>query len=74
MSEERLPQKILNWTPTGRRKRGRPETRWKKGVLRAMKEFGLRNGDFYGDWVSRGVEIRHRTATYIHIYTKMAFG
>jgi hypothetical protein len=29
MAEETLPQKILNWTPTGRRKIGRPKTRWK---------------------------------------------
>jgi hypothetical protein len=26
MDEERLPQKILNWIPIGRRKRGRPKT------------------------------------------------
>jgi hypothetical protein len=31
-------KKILNWIPTGRRKRGRPETRWKEGVLRSMEE------------------------------------
>jgi hypothetical protein len=41
MHEERLPQKILNLMPTGRRKRGRPRTRWKGGVLRAMEEYGL---------------------------------
>jgi hypothetical protein len=36
MDEERLPQKILNWMPTGRRKRWRPKTRLKEGVLTAM--------------------------------------
>jgi hypothetical protein len=37
MDEERLPQKkFLNWIPTGRRKRGRPKTRLKEGVLTAM--------------------------------------
>jgi hypothetical protein len=29
MDEERLPQIILNWIPAGRRKIGRPKTRWK---------------------------------------------
>jgi hypothetical protein len=36
MDEERLPQKILNWIPTGKRKRGIPKARCKAGVLRAM--------------------------------------
>jgi hypothetical protein len=36
--EERLPQKIVNWVPSGRRKRGRPKTSWKEGVLRAVEE------------------------------------
>jgi hypothetical protein len=29
MDEEKDPQRILNWIPAGRRKRGRPKTRWK---------------------------------------------
>jgi hypothetical protein len=41
MNEEKLSQQILNWIPTGRRKTGRPKTRWKEGVLRAMEECGL---------------------------------
>jgi hypothetical protein len=41
MDEERLSQKILNWTPTGRWKIGRPKPRQKEGILRAMKECGL---------------------------------
>jgi hypothetical protein len=69
MDKERLPQKILNWTSTGRRKRGRPETRWKEGKLRDMKECGLRDEDredrLTGDWVSRDVATCHRTITYI---------
>jgi hypothetical protein len=39
--EERLHRHILNWTPTGRRKIGRPKTRWKEGVLRAIEDCGL---------------------------------
>jgi hypothetical protein len=48
MDEEIFPQKILNSTPTGRRKRGRPKARWKEGVLRAEKECGLPDGDCGG--------------------------
>jgi hypothetical protein len=46
MDEEKLPRKILNWIPAGRRKRGRPKTRWKEGVLRSMEECGLRDEDW----------------------------
>jgi hypothetical protein len=46
VAEERLPQKILNWTSPGGRKREKPKTRWKEGVLRAMKECGLRDGEW----------------------------
>jgi hypothetical protein len=59
MYEERLPLKILNWVPAGRRKR-RPKTRWKEGVLRAMEEYGLRGGDLEDRLLwSLGVERRH---------------
>jgi hypothetical protein len=67
MDEGGLPQQILNWTPTGRRKRGRPKSKWKEGVIRVMAKCGLREldweTDFVGDWVSKDV-IRQRT-TYI---------
>jgi hypothetical protein len=46
MDEERLPQQILKWTSPGTRKRGRPKTRRKEGVLRVTKECGLREGDW----------------------------
>jgi hypothetical protein len=46
MDEEKLPKEIkLDTLPTGRRKRGRPKTRWKEGALTAMKECGLRDGE-----------------------------
>jgi hypothetical protein len=44
MDEKGLSQRMLNWIPTGRRKRGRPKTTW-NSVLRAMEECGLRDGD-----------------------------
>jgi hypothetical protein len=46
VDDERLPQKILNWIPTERRKRGKPKAERKECVLRAMKECGLRDGDW----------------------------
>jgi hypothetical protein len=74
MDEERLPQQILNWTPPGTRKRGRPKTRWKEGVLRATKECGLREGD----WEDRPRwRLCRRTLPYIierlHTYKKTFF-
>jgi hypothetical protein len=48
LNEERLPQKMLNWTPTGTRKRRGQKTRWQQGVLTAVK-------DFVGDWVSKDI-------------------
>jgi hypothetical protein len=37
--------KNFKFVSGGRRQSGRPETRWKEGVLRAMEECGLRDGD-----------------------------
>lgn len=38
--------KFLNWIPTGRRERGRPEAGWIEGALRTMEECGLRDRDW----------------------------
>jgi hypothetical protein len=38
--------KLFKLDTTGRRKIGRPETRWKEGVFRAMEECGLRDEDW----------------------------
>lgn len=37
MNTERLPRLAYDWTPSRRRKRGRPMTTWKKGILEAME-------------------------------------
>ena len=36
MPEERIPKLIMEWTPTERRKRGRPGKTWIEGVQAAM--------------------------------------
>jgi hypothetical protein len=36
MEEDRLPKKIYEWTPTERKKRGRPRNTWKKKAKQAM--------------------------------------
>ena len=46
MDEERLPKIILNWTPTERRRRGRPRTTWMGGIQKAMSERNLQPGDW----------------------------
>jgi hypothetical protein len=36
MSEERIPELIMEWIPVGRRERGRPRKTWIEGVQAAM--------------------------------------
>jgi len=36
MPEERIPKLIMEWTPLGRRKRGRPRKTWMEGIKAAM--------------------------------------
>ena len=46
MGEERWPKKILNWTPSGRRKRGRPPETWMNQVWKDMQSKNLEEGDW----------------------------
>ncbi|XP_044744708.1 uncharacterized protein LOC123306668 [Coccinella septempunctata] len=41
MPNTRLPKRVMEWIPMGRRKRGRPRKTWKEGVSRAMSERSL---------------------------------
>ena len=51
MDEERLPRKILEWCPPGRRRRrkGRPQNSWMQEVTTGMREKGINNME----WVDR---------------------
>lgn len=43
MPEDRWPKKMMEWTPQGKRRQGRPTTKCKTGVLR-MIERNLQEG------------------------------
>ena len=38
MHQERLPKRILEWCPPGRRRKGRPRNSWMHGVTTGMRE------------------------------------
>ena len=41
MEEGRLTKKVMNWSPPGRRKRGRPNLNWAEEIRGLMEEKGL---------------------------------
>jgi hypothetical protein len=41
MEEGRLPKEVLEWRPSGRRKRGRTKLTWEEGIRGMMGEKGL---------------------------------
>ena len=43
MDEERLPRKILEWCPSGRRRKGRPLNSWMEQVTIKLIEKGINN-------------------------------
>lgn len=45
MAQARWPQRVLNWTPQGRRKPGRPAISWKKDIVGAMETETGKNGE-----------------------------
>ena len=47
MEQERLPRRILEWCPPGRRRNRRPRITWMQDVTTGMREQGI--GDL--EWV-----------------------
>ena len=43
MDQERLPRRILNWCPLGRRRKGRPRNSWMQEITAGMREMGINN-------------------------------
>ena len=41
MDQERLPRRILEWCPPGRRRKGRPRNSWMQEVTTGMRERGI---------------------------------
>jgi len=46
MEEGRLPEEVLEWRPSGRRKRGRPKLTWAEGIRGMRGEKGLKEEDW----------------------------
>lgn len=44
MNQERLPKKIIDWRPPGRRKRGRPRRSWRDGINEVLEERDIEQG------------------------------
>ena len=42
MEGERIPKRVLEWKPTGRRNRGRPRKRWIEDIEEDMQIMGIR--------------------------------
>jgi hypothetical protein len=41
MDEKRLPKRVLEWKPIGRRIRGRPRERWIEGIEEYIQTMGI---------------------------------
>jgi hypothetical protein len=42
MDGERIPQRVLEWKPMGRRNRGRPRKRWIEDIEKDIEIMGIR--------------------------------
>jgi len=48
MEEGKLPKEVMEWSPLGKRKRGRPKLTWVEGIRGLLGEKGLMEGDWNG--------------------------
>lgn len=45
MTEEQWPRSVMNWSPAGRRRRGRPELKWRTELRKVMRHKNLTSID-----------------------------
>ncbi|XP_030752875.1 uncharacterized protein LOC115879950 [Sitophilus oryzae] len=62
MEENRIPKKILNWTPQGKSKRGRPRRSWREGIDGDIRTRGI-DENLWTDRDQWRLEIRRRRRT-----------
>ncbi|XP_030746469.1 uncharacterized protein LOC115875208 [Sitophilus oryzae] len=62
MEESRIPKKILNWTPQGKRKRGRPRWSWRGGIDGDIRTGGI-DENLWTDRDQWKLEIKRRRRT-----------
>ncbi|XP_030758599.1 uncharacterized protein LOC115884231 [Sitophilus oryzae] len=62
MEENRIPKKILNWTPQGKRKTGRPRRNWREGIDGDITTRGI-DENLWTDRDQWRLEIRRRRRT-----------
>lgn len=46
MKEERIPRKVMDWTPSDRRRCGRLKCTWEQRIQKAMSERNLHPGNW----------------------------
>jgi hypothetical protein len=63
MGPTRLPKILINWKPVERKKRGRPRITWKGGIYTAMRERGLRMGE-WNNRRQRNMQVGRRRQTF----------
>ena len=53
MNEERLPRRIFEWSPHGKRRKGRPRNLWMREVTTEMREKGITSMEWIDtkEWV-----------------------
>ena len=55
MPEDRIPKDSMRSTPSGRRKRGRPKSTWRRTVMKDLGEMGLTWGETQAKGTERSV-------------------
>ena len=68
MEENRIIKSVLNWHPTGRRKKGRPTKLWWNGIQKAMEGEDLEEYQWLGrtTWMLESESCQHERSIHTH--------